>query len=179
MSDEPISVTVCPTLFIAINSEHPLDQGSKQCVGTTYKALPEDVSRGATLLLDDGRIVLWVDQVVGSEVICRVVVGGELSNNKGINRQGGGLSAVALTDKDRRDMKTAAAMEADYVAISFPRSAADVEEARGTDPQGFERDRTPTSERVDNERPGAWLAAKGLVCGLREFPGGVQVPLVR
>ena len=113
-----------------INSEHPLDQGNKQCVGTTYKALPEDVSRGATLLLDDGRIVLWVDQVLGSEVICRVVVGGELSNNKGINRQGGGLSAVALTDKDRRDMKTAAAMEADYVAISFPRSAADVEEAR-------------------------------------------------
>ena len=113
-----------------INSEHPLDQGNKQCVGTTYKALPEDVSRGATLLLDDGRIVLWVDQVVGSEVVCRVVVGGELSDNKGINRQGGGLSAVALTDKDRRDMKTAAAMEADYVAISFPRSAADVEEAR-------------------------------------------------
>ena len=57
-----------------INSEHPLDQGNKQCVGTTYKALPEDVSRGATLLLDDGRIVLWVDQVVGSEVDRKSVV---------------------------------------------------------------------------------------------------------
>ena len=113
-----------------IDSDHPLDQGDKQRVGTTYKALPDDVVRGATLLLDDGRIVLWVDQVAGSEVVCRVVVGGELSNNKGINRQGGGLSAVALTDKDRKDMKTAAAMQADYVAISFPRSAADVEEAR-------------------------------------------------
>ena len=67
--------------------------------------------------------MLWVDQVTGTEVICRVVVGGELSNNKGINRQGGGLSAVALTDKDREDIKTAAAIEADYVAISFPRSA--------------------------------------------------------
>ncbi len=114
-----------------IDIDCPLDQGNQERVGTTYKPLIDDVSRGATLLLDDGRIVLWVDQVAGREVICRVVVGGELSNNKGINRQGGGLSAVALTDKDRADMKTAAAMEADYVAISFPRSAADVEEARG------------------------------------------------
>jgi pyruvate kinase len=114
-----------------IDVDWPLDQGNQQRVGTTYKPLIDDVSRGATLLLDDGRIVLWVDQVAGREVICRVVVGGELSNNKGINRQGGGLSAVALTDKDRADMKTAAAMGADYVAISFPRSAADVEEARG------------------------------------------------
>ena len=113
-----------------INVDHPLDQGNQQCVGTTYKALPDDVSRGVTLLLDDGRIALWVDQVSGSEVICRVVVGGILSDNKGINRQGGGLSAAALTAKDRADMKTAAAMNADYVAISFPRSATDVEEAR-------------------------------------------------
>jgi len=113
-----------------IDSDCPLDQGSTERVGTTYKQLVEDVTRGATLLLDDGRIVLWVDQVSGSEVICRVVIGGELSNNKGINRQGGGLSASALTDKDRADIKTAAAMNADYIAISFPRSAADVEEAR-------------------------------------------------
>ena len=88
------------------------------------------MARAATLLLDDGRIVLWVDQVTGGEIICRVVVGGELSDNKGINRQGGGLSAEALTDKDREDIKTAASIQADYVAISFPRSAADVHEAR-------------------------------------------------
>lgn len=113
-----------------INAEHPINEGNQQCVGTTYKALPDDVARGATLLLDDGRIALWVDQVSGSEVICRVVVGGTLSDNKGINRQGGGLSAAALTSKDRTDMKTAASMNADYVAISFPRSAADVNEAR-------------------------------------------------
>ena len=81
-------------------------------------------------MLDDGRIVLWVDEVRGNEIICRVTVGGELSNNKGINRQGGGLSAKALTDKDREDMITAAKIEADYVAISFPRSAEDVHEAR-------------------------------------------------
>jgi pyruvate kinase len=106
------------------------DGGTEERVGLSYKTLPDDVSRGDTLLLDDGRIVLWVDQVQGSEVGCRVVVGGELSNRKGINRQGGGLSAPALTDKDREDIKTAARMHADYLAVSFPRSADDVNEAR-------------------------------------------------
>jgi pyruvate kinase len=113
-----------------IDAGFPLDGGTAECVGTTYKMLPRDVSRGATLLLDDGRIALWVEKVEGSKVICRVTTGGELSNNKGINRQGGGLSAAALTDKDREDIKTAARMTADYLAISFPRSAADVNEAR-------------------------------------------------
>ncbi|MHB8551158.1 MAG: pyruvate kinase, partial [Acidiferrobacterales bacterium] len=113
-----------------IDVDCPLDQGDQHRIGTTYKSLPDDVSRGSTLLLDDGRIVLWVDRVSGGEVICRVVAGGELSNNKGINRQGGGLSAPALTDKDREDIRTAAAMHADYVAISFPRTAKDVDEAR-------------------------------------------------
>jgi len=82
------------------------------------------------LLLDDGRIVLKVNEVEGSEVRCTVKEGGTLSNNKGINRQGGGLSAASLTDKDREDIKTAAALEADYIAISFPRSGADIELAR-------------------------------------------------
>ena len=116
------------TFVLDVN--HPLDAGTQERVGITYKALPQDVERGATLLLDDGRIVLWVDKVDGSTVICRVVVGGELSNNKGINRQGGGLTAKALTDKDREDIRAAARMQADYVAISFPRSADDVNEAR-------------------------------------------------
>ncbi len=100
-------------------------------VGLTYKDLPEDVHPGDTLLLDDGRIVLVVMEVAGGEIRCRVEVGGELSNNKGINRLGGGLSARAITDKDRDDIRVAAAMQADYLAVSFPRSAADVEEARG------------------------------------------------
>ncbi|HEX9626612.1 MAG TPA: pyruvate kinase [Acidiferrobacterales bacterium] len=126
--DKQINLTEGDTFILDV--DWPLDNGNRERVGTTYKALIEDVSRGATLLLDDGRIVLWVDQVAGSQVICRVVVGGVLSNNKGINRQGGGLSARALTDKDREDIKTAAAMQADYIAISFPRSAKDVEEAR-------------------------------------------------
>ena len=90
--DGPVRLAEGASFTIDIN--HPLDQGTLQRVGTTYKPLTADVARGATLLLDDGRIVLWVDQVIGSEVVCRVVVGGELSNNKGINRQGGGLSEI-------------------------------------------------------------------------------------
>ena len=113
-----------------LDADHPLDAGNQERVGVTYKTLPEDVSRGTTLLLDDGRIVLWVDQVEGAEVRCRVVVGGDLLNSKGINRQGGGLSAAALTDKDRKDIKVASEISADYLALSFVRDAADVEEAR-------------------------------------------------
>jgi pyruvate kinase len=104
--------------------------GTVERVGIAYKELPTDTKRGDVLLLDDGRIELWVDAVEGSEIRCKVKVGGTLSNNKGINRQGGGLSAPALTDKDREDIKTAAEIKADYIAVSFPRSAEDIEEAR-------------------------------------------------
>ncbi len=106
------------------------DEGSREGVGITYKALPGDVKRGDTLLLDDGQLVLWVEDVSEGRIHCRVVVGGELSNHKGINRQGGGLSATALTEKDRVDIRAAAEMGADYLAVSFPRNAEDVEEAR-------------------------------------------------
>jgi len=104
--------------------------GNQQRVGLDYKELPKDVEPGAVLLLDDGRMVMTVDNVRGAEIFCTVNLNGVLSNNKGINRQGGGLSAEALTDKDRKDIKTAAALEADYLAISFPRSGADVQLAR-------------------------------------------------
>jgi pyruvate kinase len=104
--------------------------GTSDRVGLTYKGLPGDVSRGDTLLLDDGKLVLWVEDVIGPEVRCRVVVGGELASGKGINRQGGGLSAAAITDKDREDIKVAARMGADYVAVSFPRTADDIHLAR-------------------------------------------------
>lgn len=113
-----------------LDAELDADVGDKEQVGIDYKQLPQDVKRGDTLLLDDGRLVFWVDRVEGQRVICRVVIGGELSNNKGINRQGGGLSAQALTDKDKADIITAAEMQADYVAISFPRSADDIHYAR-------------------------------------------------
>ena len=104
--------------------------GDEQQVGIDYKALPNDVASGDVLLLDDGRIVLQVTLVEGERVITIVKVGGQLSNNKGINKQGGGLSASALTEKDKQDIITAAELEADYLAVSFPRSAEDLKLAR-------------------------------------------------
>lgn len=104
--------------------------GNQERVGLDYKALPRDVKPGDRLLLNDGLIVLVVDRVVGHEIFTTTKVGGELSNNKGINRQGGGLTAPALTSKDMEDIKTAMSFQADYLAISFPKSATDMEMAR-------------------------------------------------
>lgn len=104
--------------------------GNQERVGLDYKELPNDVGIGSTLILDDGRIVLGVSRVKGHQIYCTVEQGGVLSNNKGINRKGGGLSAGALTNKDMEDIKTAAAIKADYLAVSFPRSGADMRQAR-------------------------------------------------
>ena len=104
--------------------------GNQDHVGLDYKTLPQEVTEGVVLLLDDGRITMQVDRVKGNQIHCLVLNGGTLSNNKGINRQGGGLSADALTKKDREDIKTAVALEADYIAMSFPKTALDVELAR-------------------------------------------------
>lgn len=106
------------------------DIGSADRVGLDYRELPGDVAPGVNLLLDDGRIVLTVEQVLGSAIHCRVKIGGVLSNHKGINRQGGGLSAPALTAKDMEDIKVAAAIQADYVAVSFVKTGADLYMAR-------------------------------------------------
>jgi len=106
------------------------EEGTEQSVSLDYKDLPRDVRPGDTLLLDDGRIVFSVQKAEAHRIYCQVVVGGELSNNKGINRQGGGLSAAALTDKDRQDIAHAVRLAVDYIALSFPRNADDVKEAR-------------------------------------------------
>ncbi|MEW5755379.1 MAG: pyruvate kinase [Pseudomonadota bacterium] len=106
------------------------EDGNQERVGIAYKELVNDVQRGDTLLLDDGRITLWVEEVAGQEVRCKVKMGGVLSDRKGINLQGGGLSAPALTDKDKEDIKTAAKIQADYLAVSFPRIADDMHQAR-------------------------------------------------
>ena len=98
--------------------------------GLDYKELPRDVGPGAVLLLDDGKIVLDVIAVRGEEVHTLVRHGGVLSNNKGINRQGGGLSAAALTPKDMEDIRTAARLQTDYLAVSFPKTGADMVKAR-------------------------------------------------
>jgi pyruvate kinase len=104
--------------------------GNANRVGLDYSNLPRDVAAGDTLLLDDGRIVLAVTAVNGPRINCFVEQGGALSNNKGINRKGGGLTAPALTEKDVQDINTAAELKADYLAVSFPRSGADIHWAR-------------------------------------------------
>ena len=104
--------------------------GDQHVVGLDYKNLPNDVHPGDTLLLDDGRVVLGVTNVRGPKITTVVEQGGPLSNNKGINRKGGGLTAPALTEKDKQDIKLAAELKADFLAVSFPRSGDDVRWAR-------------------------------------------------
>ncbi|HET7675107.1 MAG TPA: pyruvate kinase [Gammaproteobacteria bacterium] len=123
-------VTLKEGAQFTIDAELDPDAGDENRVGIAYKSLPDDVTAGDRLLLNDGQIVMAVERVDGPRIVSRVEVGGELSNNKGVNRAGGGLSAVALTDKDRADIKTAAKLGVDYVAVSFPRDADDIELAR-------------------------------------------------
>jgi pyruvate kinase len=104
--------------------------GSPEVVGVAYKELPNDVVAGDTLLLADGLIVLDVEKVTGTRIETRVRVGGELSDRKGVNRQGGGISAPAISDKDREDIKFVAQEGIDYMAVSFARDAADIQQAR-------------------------------------------------
>ncbi|EHR73095.1 pyruvate kinase [Burkholderiales bacterium JOSHI_001] len=106
------------------------EPGDINAVGLDYKELPRDVKPGDTLLLNDGLIVLTVRDVRGEQVFTEVKVGGILSNNKGINKLGGGMTAPALTAKDMEDIKTAMAFQSDYVAVSFPKNATDMEMAR-------------------------------------------------
>lgn len=113
-----------------LDADLPTEAGNQHQVGIDYKELPKDVKPNDLLLLDDGRVVFRVESVQGNRIHCKVTVAGKLSNNKGINRQGGGLSAPALTDKDRQDIKTAVDIGVDYLAVSFPRTADDMNQAR-------------------------------------------------
>ncbi|MGE5154656.1 MAG: pyruvate kinase [Bdellovibrio bacteriovorus] len=127
-SDGPIALDAGAAF--AIDAACPLDAGDLGQVGTTYPELAADVRPGDTLLLDDGAIELQVESVVGGRIGCTVVAGGKLSNNKGINKKGGGLSAPALTDKDKDDIRFAAEIGADYLAVSFVRNGDDIRLAR-------------------------------------------------
>ena len=113
-----------------LDTQHPAEAGNERIVGCAYTDLPRDVAPGDTLVLNDGAISLRVDAVEGSQIKTTVLQGGVLSNRKGINKQGGGLSAAALTDKDRSDLKHAVSIGVDFIAVSFPRSARDMMEAR-------------------------------------------------
>ncbi|AWK41907.1 pyruvate kinase [Photorhabdus laumondii subsp. laumondii] len=123
-------------IFLNIGDKFLLDanlgkgEGDKEKVGIDYKGLPTDVVPGDILLLDDGRVQLKVLDVQGMKVFTEVTVGGPLSNNKGINKLGGGLSAEALTEKDKEDIITAARIGVDYLAVSFPRTGEDLNYAR-------------------------------------------------
>ena len=123
-------VTLRDGQLFTLDAELSDDAGTVETVGLSYKALPKDVKVGDLLVLGDGEISLRVEKVQGARIVCKVENGGELSDHKGINRQGGGLSAKALTDKDLRDIKLAAELQLDYLAVSFPRDAADIEQAR-------------------------------------------------
>jgi len=121
-------VTLEPGATFVLDAD--CDLGDEHRVGLDYKELPNDVRAGDVLLLDDGKIVFDVTQVAGARIHSRVRHGGMLSNNKGINRLGGGLTAPALTAKDVEDIRTVAAMRADYMAVSFPKHGKDMSLAR-------------------------------------------------
>ena len=121
-------VELVPGTRFVLDAECELGDANR--VGLDYRELVNDVAPGSVLLLDDGLIKLDVETVEGPRIVTRVVLGGTLSNNKGINRMGGGLSAPALTTKDMEDVKTAAKLEADYLAVSFPKSKEDMYMAR-------------------------------------------------
>jgi pyruvate kinase len=123
-------VQLADGMEFTLDASLAVDAGTERAVGIAYKKLPSDVFAGDVLLLNDGQISLQVLSIDGPRILTRVLVGGELGNNKGINRQGGGLSAGALTDKDRDDIRTAAKLKVDYLGVSFPRDAADMDEAR-------------------------------------------------
>lgn len=113
-----------------LDAKQDKQSGDKFSVGIDYENLPNDCHVGDVLLLDDGRLELTVNKIENARIYTTVKLGGTLSNNKGINRQGGGLSAPCLTDKDKDDIKTVARIEADYVAVSFPKTPQDLHDAR-------------------------------------------------
>jgi pyruvate kinase len=113
-----------------LDSTLGLNDGNDEGVGVAYSELHEDVKSGDVLLLNDGQIKLSVDSIEGTRLHTTVILGGILSDHKGVNRQGGGLSAGALTDTDREYIKFAAEMAMDFLAVSFVRNADDVNEAR-------------------------------------------------
>ncbi|HTN34649.1 MAG TPA: pyruvate kinase [Marinobacter sp.] len=123
-------VTLTAGQTFILDARMDKEAGNEERVGIDYEQLINDVKPGDILVLDDGRIEMEVTSVSDRSITSRVMVGGPLSNNKGLNKRGGGLSAEALTDKDRQDIVTAARLGADYVAVSFVRTAEDIETAR-------------------------------------------------
>ena len=168
-----------------LDADLATDAGDEKIVGIDYKELPHDVRADDVLLLDDGRLKFIVKAVQGSKIVCYVAVGGELSNHKGINRQGGGLSAPAMTAKDIEDLKFALSLNVDYIAISFPRHADDVRRAKhlieaenGTAAVIAKIERTEAVKNIDAVIEGSdgVMVARG---DLAVEIGDAEVPLVQ
>ncbi len=123
-------ITLAPGDKFNLDANLDLESGTKDVVGFTYKGLVDDVSVGDTLLLDDGRVALEVVAVEGSIIKTTVLIGGELSSNKGMNRKGGGLSAACITQKDIEDISKVNELDLDYIAVSFLKSADDIKQVR-------------------------------------------------
>ena len=147
--------------------------GNQICVGLDYKNLPNDVKVGDKLLLNDGLLVIRVEAVEGSCIHTVVELGGELSNNKGINRAGGGLTAPALTEKDKEDLLTAVGLGADYIAISFPKNAEDMKIARELSNQASQKFGHKAKLIAKIERAEAVLP--GVLEGILEVSDGIMV----
>ncbi len=164
--------------------------GDQNQVGISYKELPRDVKAGNLLFLGDGDISLRVVKVQGSKIYTTVEMAGSLSNNKGINLQGGGLSAPALTDKDHRDIKTAGEMKADFLALSFVRTGVDIQVGRelfkaagGSGKMIAKIERTEAIENIDEiiKATDAVMLARGdlgIEIGDHELPG-VQKRIIK
>ncbi|MBS0288801.1 MAG: pyruvate kinase [Proteobacteria bacterium] len=173
-----------------LDASHPNGEGNEAIVGLDYLQLPGEVSTGDILLLDDGRLVLEVTSVNGSAIHCIVKVGGRLTSNKGLNRKGGGLSAPSLTDKDLKDIEFIANHAVDYVALSFPKTAQDIIEARRRVMQTGSMakivakiERVEAIENIDEiiEASDALMVARGdlgVEMGYAEIPG-IQKYIIR
>lgn len=114
-----------------LDADDPITPGTRQRVGVSYAGLPDDVQAGNILLLDDGLISMRVVAIKGRKIICEVENGGKLSDRKGVNLQGGGLSISGIAEHDLPHIQLAAELEADYLAVSFPSCAEDMQRARG------------------------------------------------
>lgn len=126
----PSRITLVTGETFILDTQLDLNAGNQTRVAIEYKQLIHDVKQGDTLLLADGLITLQVECITTHEIICRIISGGTLTSHQGINRLGGGLSAPCLTDDDKQHIITAVTMGVDYIAVSFPRNAEDIHQAR-------------------------------------------------